>query len=85
MVYHTDMSTQTTQLEKLVVQSVVERVLARHGHNTSHINDVKVTQNAEGKLLFDVILDIPMADLNIRLIGAQDRKPELVMCDDADL
>jgi hypothetical protein len=78
------MSTNNTA-ESLVVRSVAERVLSRHGYGKDQVHGIKFTQCEDGKMQFDVELTIPMDEVNIRFVGAQNRKPELVMCHDDEL
>ena len=81
----TSMSTNTHQLEKLVVQSAVSRVMARRGISTEHISDITITTDRNGELQFDVVLNVPIDAFSMRMTGSQARKPELVMCHDDDL
>jgi len=81
----TSMSTNTHQLEKLVVQSVVDRVLARRGVSPDQVSDITMTTNSNGELMFDVVLNVPIGAFSVRMTGSQDRKSELVMCHDDDL
>lgn len=78
------MSTPNTA-ESLVVRSIAERVLSRHGYSKDQVHGIKFTQCTNGTMQFDVELTIPMDEVSIRFIGAQHRKPELVCCNDDEL
>lgn len=68
-----------TNTEQTVsVRAVAEQVLVRHGHSANQIDAIKVTKCDDGRLQFDVECNIPMADVNIRFIGLQNRPPQLV-------